>query len=454
MKPRTKREKEILSLARQLPPLSRRQTEWAKSLHKPQMLYKRRGKIAKCLACGKRVDHYEFLTSDIDTGEYWCPECGRCMETADWSASPSLTDCLEVGFITTFRGRQVIRVAHSFRHNQKGDIPAKYDIYEAYQVWIDPDGKETLTGHRHHRSPFSSGFHYDSPLEIKAHNASLTGYYQMDDMFDTSGIHLYPRARVTPAIRQRGWNKRWMTLGPTISIVEILRALQTDPLAESIAKHRQADLLRDYIRRGPTRWAPFRHCVRIAMRHRYDIYDAALWFDMLTSLEQLRLDTHSPAYICPPDLPAAHDIMTQRVARLLARRDAKDAAMTDKEWRLRYIREKSPWFGIRLTSPDIVIEPIKTVLDIYNEGKAMHHCVYTNKYYQKPDSLLLSARTPSGQRVETVELDLRRLQVLQSRAKFNKTSPLHDKIINLINSNIHLFRIPATGQPAPATSRS
>ena len=43
----------------------------------------------------------------------------------------------------------------------------------------------------------------------------------------------------------------------------------------------------------------------------------------------------------------------------------------------------------------------------------MHHCVFTNEYYLKADSLILSA-TIDGKRIETIEVSLKRMEVVQS----------------------------------------
>ena len=44
----------------------------------------------------------------------------------------------------------------------------------------------------------------------------------------------------------------------------------------------------------------------------------------------------------------------------------------------------------------------------------MHHCVFDNAYYLKENSLILSA-TIEGRRIETIELNLDTLKVVQSR---------------------------------------
>lgn len=67
----------------------------------------------------------------------------------------------------------------------------------------------------------------------------------------------------------------------------------------------------------------------------------------------------------------------------------------------------------------------------------MHHCVGT--YYKRADSLILSA-TIDGKRIETIEVSLKTLQVIQSRGVCNANTEYHDRIINLVNNNINLIR--------------
>ena len=69
----------------------------------------------------------------------------------------------------------------------------------------------------------------------------------------------------------------------------------------------------------------------------------------------------------------------------------------------------------------------------------MHHCVYTNGYYKKPDSLILSARDRiTDHRIETIEVNLKTLSVEQSRGVCNENTIHHGRIIELVNNNIHL----------------
>ena len=61
-------------------------------------------------------------------------------------------------------------------------------------------------------------------------------------------------------------------------------------------------------------------------------------------------------------------------------------------------------------------------------------CVFSNAYYLKEDSLILSA-TIDGKRIETIEVSLRTLEVVQSRGVCNKNTAYHEQIVNLVNAN-------------------
>lgn len=64
-------------------------------------------------------------------------------------------------------------------------------------------------------------------------------------------------------------------------------------------------------------------------------------------------------------------------------------------------------------------------------------CVFSMKYYEKKDSLLLSARDNSSRApVETIEVSLDDFRILQSRGRCNQDSPFHTEIVNLVNDNM------------------
>lgn len=65
-----------------------------------------------------------------------------------------------------------------------------------------------------------------------------------------------------------------------------------------------------------------------------------------------------------------------------------------------------------------------------------HHCV--GSYYTKEDSLILSASI-DGKRIETIEISISQLKVIQSRGVCNQNTEHHNSIINLVNQNLQLI---------------
>ena len=65
--------------------------------------------------------------------------------------------------------------------------------------------------------------------------------------------------------------------------------------------------------------------------------------------------------------------------------------------------------------------------------------MFDNAYYLKENSLILSA-TIEGRRIETIEVNLNTLKVVQSRGVCNQNTEYHDQIVNLVNANKRLIR--------------
>ena len=64
--------------------------------------------------------------------------------------------------------------------------------------------------------------------------------------------------------------------------------------------------------------------------------------------------------------------------------------------------------------------------------------MFDNAYYLKENSLILSA-TIEGRRIETIEVNLDTLKVVQSRGVCNKNTEYHEQIVNLVNANRELI---------------
>ena len=144
-------------------------------------------------------------------------------------------------------------------------------------------------------------------------------------------------------------------------------------------------------------------------------------------------------FVCPHDFNAAHDryVEKKRIERerLAAEEKRKRAAENEAAYR-EFIQR---FLGLSLSDGEILIEPLKSVAEFMEEGDTMHHCVFTNEYFKRRDSLILSAKI-GDKRIETIQFDLRSFEVVQSHGVFNKNTAFHKRIIELVNNHKHVIR--------------
>ena len=86
-----------------------------------------------------------------------------------------------------------------------------------------------------------------------------------------------------------------------------------------------------------------------------------------------------------------------------------------------------------ISDGEINISVIPTPMAMIEEGKAMHHCV--GGYVDQWNSLILSARI-DGKRIETIEVNLTTFKVEQSRGLQNKFTDYHNRIVELMETNM------------------
>lgn len=65
---------------------------------------------------------------------------------------------------------------------------------------------------------------------------------------------------------------------------------------------------------------------------------------------------------------------------------------------------------------------------------------YDDENPRHPDSLILSAKTTEGERLETIEVSLDDYSIVQSRAVRNGCTPQHQDILRLMNDHMDEIR--------------
>ena len=447
MRPRTKKQQMMVELAKQLPPLTDAQRNYPKEhiFSHTGYYWKGTGQVW-CQYCGHIYQQdLNVLAVSLEVDEETCPHCGAHIKPKHWTESNrrEKNEGVYMTIITTFKGYQVFRTFEAYRYNTKGH-ETTYTIFEVYQNWLDEKGNETILSKSYTRSPFHFRWNYHSEWGIQKHNSHATGSYAMDDVFDVTDNSFYPRMSVIPIIKRNGWQNSLANLRG-INIVELMKQLITNSDIEMLAKTGQHDILRHWMRNGNhisrDRQFDFFHSIKIANRNHYIVKDASMWYDLLDALHFLNLDTHNAHYVCPADLKAAHDLYVGRVARIKAEEEKKRKEREALFCEDTYKKEKGKFFGICFGNEHIVITVIQSIAEMQEEGKHMHHCVFSMGYHKKQFSLILSAKSrETGERIETIELNLKTFAVVQSRGLQNKQTEFHNQIVKLVEQNIGLFK--------------
>ena len=164
-----------------------------------------------------------------------------------------------------------------------------------------------------------------------------------------------------------------------------------------------------------------------------------MWIDYIKMLERCGRDIQSPKYICPANLQEEHDRYMRKEHILEAKKKRAEDIRKAQEREASFKEQKEKFFGIRINDGEIEVKVLESVEEYRQEAESQHICLFSAAYDQRESSLILSARI-DGRIIETIEVDLRTLRVVQSRGVCNQNTDYHDRIINLINANAHLIK--------------
>ncbi|PWB00166.1 hypothetical protein C5O23_13680 [Duncaniella muris] len=438
MKPKTMIQKEVARLSATLRPISPKQTEWAYTNCVEHIAYRAKSGMLTCPDCGHSWKSGDGTLCDTLEGCI-CPHCGAELKVQD-TRRRTQNGVRYFCILTTCRGYQVIRVAQAHYSSKKGE-PMKFYCTEVVQRWISPDGKLTdMALLRTFPSYYCDQWSLYSDMEVRPYNSLY------DDVCKWSEV--YPLIRTIPQLRRNGFKGDFYGISPVL----LFKRLLSDTRIETLMKAGEIEDMKYFIlnpQNAEMLWASY----LIARRHHYKINSLELWCDYLQMLNNLGQDIRNPKNICPADFIDAHDRAMRRIeAKRMKERTENErrweAERRDREQR-KLLEEKqreddfkamkSKFFGLVISDNEITVKVLESIEEYYEEGKAQNICVFGAGYYTKADSLVLSARI--GDRIiETVEVDLQTLTVVQCHGKNNKNTAYHDRIVDLVNSNARLIR--------------
>lgn len=422
MKPHTNIQKEFVQLAQKLPKLTERQKAYAYEHCFKHYAHRTKGGLITCMECGHRWKSEHRLAENLCGCT--CPHCGRKLEVMD-TRQRVFTNNEYFSIVTTCNGYQVFRFFY-VKVFKKVMQPAKYSITEVVQRWISSKGEtETFA-----RLRCMFGLYYDmwslnSNMELRSQKR-LHAY-------NIYGVCTYPQIKLLPKLKYIGFRSDFYGSSP----YDYYAAVLSDCRIETLPKAGQTCMFRYAITSG-IRLKDYWTAIKICIRNRYEIKEPQIWCDYIKLLKHFKKDIHNAKYVCPANLHAEHDRLVQkRNVELREEQMKKDLqkALTDEK---KYKEQKGRFFGLSFSDGTLKVKVLESVTEFFEEGMAMHHCVFSNQYYLKEDSLILSASI-EGKRIETIELSLDTMQIVQSRGACNMNTSYHRQIIELVNKNIQLI---------------
>jgi hypothetical protein len=312
----------------------------------------------------------------------------------------------------------------------KKNFTPTYFHKEVMQHWINPKGEvRTLALSTNVFSSTLDAWKFYSPLEIKPKDFSRNAKFYINP------YKVYPQIKVLPILKRNGFKSSVYDIAPHL----LFSSLLSDPTAETLLKARQLNILQYYL--GASRQNIRRNwqAVKTVIRNNYKIADAGIWEDYLELLRYFKKDLCNPLYVCPENLSEAHDRLVQKKRELLRKKKLQDLRLEIEKAQKKYASDKKRFFGLSFQKGELSISVIEEVKDFMREGDDLEHCVFTNEYYDKKDSLILSAKV-EDKSVETIEISLSRMEILQCRGFKNKPSKHHKQILQLLSENLYKIR--------------
>ena len=306
-------------------------------------------------------------------------------------------------------------------------------LFECMQIWLNEETKVVLAKNR-----FMGVDNWvrDSGLTIKDWFSPYYRYSYLGGVERLGWSGCIIRS-LLPTLKKRGIKNSTHNIHPYKLCCSIL----ANKRLETLFKLKQYLLVRhfgqEYYHLTDEVW----QSIRVALRHGYhwdNPQEVKDWCDMINDLSYLELDTRNPHYICPANLEEAHQrFINLRHRKTLIDQWANEIKEADAyEPYFKATREQ--FFDMVLTDGEIVIKAIQSAKGIKEEGKAMHHCV--GGYFNAPNSLILSA-TINGKRVETIEVNLKTYELIQSRGLQNASTKYHNRIVELVEKNLDIIRV-------------
>ena len=419
MEPKTKLQKKVVALSKNLKPISKAQIQWASSCGF-ETYYVLSRKTFYCLECGHAWKGESPLAGAIIG--LTCPACKH--ELKQYQYTRVNHDYIYHAIFDTVEDMQVVRILFVKRYLHKLK-PPDCEVYEVMQHWISKDGNcVKLSKSVHGFTAYYDSWATESKLEVR----SETDSSKLRSWLRPYAIH--PVRHILPEIKRNGFKGNYYSLPPQLFFSLILAYSK----AETLLKSKQIKLL-DYMANHvdaiEKNWQSIKTCIR----NKYIIKDASTWIDHLELLRYFNKDLSHPKYVCPANLKAEHQRYNNKI-RAIHKMENKIKLQSQMDAdQLEYEKIIARFSTLYFTDGRILIKPLLRVEDFFEESETHHHCVFDAQYYRKKDCLILSS-SMDNTLLETIQVSLSKMEVVQCRGLNNQTTAFHTKILDMVNQNM------------------
>jgi len=406
MKPRNKKEVEVMDLYYFLPQITAAQKNDARKRAIQHVGY-RTPKITTCMTCGN-----QFKTTRT---KYKCT-CGHTLSIIDTMKRKYVTNGY-YGIIDTSSNYQVIRVFYVSQTCIKKQ-QSSWFVFEVCCQFLNEKGRLFILSHLTN-GHWNRSWSFSSTWEIRNYNKYIHNC-------DFNAI--YSKINVLPIIKRNGFDNYFSELTPLYLFYHLL----TKPHFETLWKAKQFYLAEHYC------WTNYNvedymPSIKCAIRNNYIVTDK-IWIDHINTLKELGKDIHNAKYVCPANLSEEHLIYVARLKRLQDKQAYEKRIALIKEHDIQYQKWVTPFLSLVFEKDGITINVLKSVREFYEEGLKHKHCIFVNKYYEQTNTLCFKAEV-AGKSVENIAYNLNKKKVDHAAGYENKETDYHDKIINLLNKN-------------------
>lgn len=282
-------------------------------------------------------------------------------------------------------------------------------------------------------------FLFDSNIELRCNRRDYDGY-NLNNVFSNKYFSIE---------RHYGEEIKCVRTNP-----DNLNKILSIPYGETLYNAEEKNLINHLLCRNYKK--EFLASIRIAKKHGFTFTEenSYEWFDMVYCIIKTKNDNHNPKYVAPGNLNEMHNYFLKKYQswqrkkeeqaeeRAMARREKMQLDMLKSEQRINedYIKRRKRFYDLNISDSKFDIHVLRDVQEFFEEGTTMHHCVFSMKYYKKPDSLIMSCRDKQGNRVETIEVDLKTFKIAQCYGKYDQFTEHHEHLRRLVNKNMNKIR--------------